>query len=200
MKYWIFDWDGFLCNSVPSIFKFNMIKFGLSYDEAIEFTKNYASKPQHCNETYTTETFEEAHSWNIEFSEHIQDSPPPLFDELFDLLSTIEQYQFAIITNNSIRSILPSIQKTDIEFSPILALEDHHSKNERIKIIADSWNIPLESVTFFTDSNSDVLEVQRILKNQQIYCCSWGISSEKEAGYNLPSEQILTSFDDILNI
>jgi FMN phosphatase YigB (HAD superfamily) len=198
-KYWIFDYDGVIGNTIPHIIEFVEYYHNVNNDEAIKIIDKYASTPKHCKRTISSESYTHAEKWNQSFCRFLDGKYPPLYVGFIDALSQIENLYAAIVSNNSIQSINPEIHNYNIKFDPVLTFENGHSKEERIIEIVDLWGVDLSQVNYLTDTNSDVLEILHTLPFGNVYCCTWGWNDFNEAAIHLPANNILREYRDILH-
>ena len=157
--HWVFDYDGVIGNTLPAIVRFCMHTYQIDEAQARRQVREYAAKPRHCKRTRTEESEAWARKWNSEFGRFIANDTPPVFDGFVQVLERFPHIHKAIVSNNSEQSIRPAIANLALEFTPVLGLEHHHSKEERIAMIATKWKVDLEQICFLTDTVADVLEV-----------------------------------------
>ena len=87
-------------------------------------------------------------------------------------------WQFGIVTNGThsyVHTLLsqdPTITKG--LFHPILTIEDHPSKTERITQTAKQWKTDPTHITFVTDTANDVLEAREVLPMKNIIGVAFG--------------------------
>ena len=196
--HWVFDYDGVIGNTLPAITKFNMHKHGLDEAGAKQSNREYAAKAKHCRRSWNAQSEAYAHQWNREFVEFLNGRFPPVFEEFVEVLSDFPHVRRAIVSNNTERSIHPVLDKVALDFSPVMGLEHHHSKEERIVRIAAIWDVELTQINFLTDTVADVLEVRHSLPLENVYACTWGCNKKMDFVPHLPDRNILEAFRDII--
>ena len=198
--HWVFDYDGVIGNTLPAINRFNMSKYNLDEAGARQNLREYAAKARHCKRSRTPDSEAFAHAWNREFVEFLAGDYPPVFTEFVEVLSRFPSLRRAVVSNNTERSIRPVLSQIPLPFSPVLGLEHHHSKEERIEVIAKEWRVGLRQINFLTDTVADVLEVSYLLPKQNIYACTWGCHERSDFATLLPRQNILEDFEDIVPV
>lgn len=199
-KYLIFDFDGVLGNTFEKCMDV-FVKLGIkdSLEEAREEMLTYArNKPRHTRDTtMTPQELENEYSWMKDFGAAMHKENIELFDEFIDEVLKLENTKIAVVSSGSKLYIGPTLEKSKLEPTHVLTFEDHHSKEEKVEMIAREWGVPLEEVFYFTDTKADVYELTAILPKKQIIGCAWGYLGKEELEAVLPREQLLENFSDI---
>lgn len=93
-------------------------------------------------------------------------------------------WKFSIVTNAKRFYIDEMLSQAAIFtrnlFSPILTVEDHWGKTERIGQVALKWKVSPEKLVFITDTCNDVNEAQAILPMKNIVGVAWGHHSMED--------------------
>lgn len=123
-----------------------------------------------------------------------------LFDEFVREIGSLETPYKAVVSSGSQAYVLPALAKTDIEFTHILAFEDHHSKEEKIEIICKDWGVEPTDVFYFTDTLADIYELKDFVHPQRLIGVTWGYCTPEQLLTELPAENILYSPSDLPKI
>jgi len=123
-----------------------------------------------------------------------------IFTDFVDYIGKIPNAQMAIVSSGSHTHVDESAQKMGLDFTHVLCFEDGLSKTEKIQKVLDDWGVSADEVIFFTDMLADVYDVQNILPLSNIFGCTWGTHDRQTLRTLLPSDQILETFSDILNV
>jgi phosphoglycolate phosphatase-like HAD superfamily hydrolase len=122
------------------------------------------------------------------------------FPSVIDEIRKIKNPKMAIVSGSSNNLIEYGVAKanesTEDGFVPLhfdfkLGLEDGLSKVDRVLKICKEWNIAPTEVYFFTDTKSDVIELQDTLDFTKIFGCGWGWHGYTRLREVLPADQIL---------
>ena len=90
--------------------------------------------------------------------------------------------------------------KTNIKPTHTLTFEDHHTKEQKIETICKDWEVPVESVYYFTDSLADVYELQNFIAPGKLIGVAWGFSGKENLLKELPPTSILNTFTEITTL
>lgn len=198
MKYLIFDFDGVLGNTLKPWNEVIKEVDGLSDDEIVVRNDKVFSKSTHTRDfTFSKEELNKMNEWVSHRGGLVAQKGFDLFDGFIDEIKKIPDTKMAVVSSGSFHYIKPKLENCGLTFSHILTFEDHHSKEEKVESICKDWAIPLEQVYFFTDSISDVLELERILDRNKIYGCSWGYQGHAKLATVLDEEHIFDKFSDV---
>jgi phosphoglycolate phosphatase-like HAD superfamily hydrolase len=122
------------------------------------------------------------------------------FPSVIDEIRKIKNPKMAIVSGSSNKLIEYGVAKanesTEDGFVPLhfdfkLGLEDGLSKVDRVLKICKEWNIESTEVYFFTDTKTDVIELQDTLDFAKIFGCGWGWHGYTRLREVLPADQIL---------
>jgi hypothetical protein len=80
---------------------------------------------------------------------------------------------------------------TPLYFDHIMGFEDGLSKVDRVIRICKDWNIDPHEIYFFTDTKTDVIELENTLDKDKIFGCAWGWHGYTRLKEVLPPDQIL---------
>ncbi len=200
MKYLIFDFDGVLGDTYNSRMEV-LLEMGKSKEEILKKTEQYFTKSTHTRDlNLSQEAVASIKEWIIKFGTLLHKKGFSLFDGFIKELKKIENAKMAVVSSGSSIYIKPVLENCGINFSHILTLEDHYSKEEKVEQICKDWNISVKDAYFFTDTISDVKELENIMDKKKIYGCAWGYQEAEKLYAVLDQNHILNDFSDIQNI
>ena len=196
----IFDFDGVLGDTDDLFARFHLHTDSyISYEDAMKRHQNYFLTTTHSHrDNPTQEHINTKAQWLTDFMSFAKEAellPVPLFNEFIDILVDLNIPNKAIVSSGTQEYIIPAIQKTQLNPSHILGFEDHHSKEEKIQIVCNDWGVSPTDTIYFTDTISDVLEVQDMVGT--VIGCAWGTHGYELLSQVLPKEQILQNYQDI---
>ncbi len=201
IKYLIFDFDGVLGNTFESRNKVIQEMENKSRDEVILSGDQYFTKSNHTRAAnLSLETLKDMRLWTKTFGELLNKVGFSLFTDFVKEIAKIENAKLAIVSSGSTIYIKPKIKEMGLEFSHVLSFEDHHSKEEKVEQICKDWNISVKDIYFFTDSISDVVELENLVDRNKIYGCAWGYQGYDKLATVLDAEHVFKNFTDIQNI
>lgn len=200
-KYLIFDFDGVLADTFEIVSKVRAEVKNTSINNGKDEIRNFLKNVNHGkNHTLSQDEIEAKKQGILELNKASLKYEFSLFDGFIEQIKQAElgyNLKLAVVSSASKEFILdPALAKTDIEFTHILGIEDHHSKEEKIVQICKDWQINAKEVFYFTDTTGDVLELQNYLDPNKILGCSWGWHGGDELAKILPKHQILGNFAD----
>lgn len=105
--------------------------------------------------------------------------------------------KLAIVSSGSEIYINSVLKNIDLPFEYIYGVETSLSKENKVRLVCQNWKINLDQCVYFTDSKTDVIELNQILKLEQIIGCAWGFQGYKKLKQILPENQILKEFTDV---
>jgi phosphoglycolate phosphatase-like HAD superfamily hydrolase len=108
--------------------------------------------------------------------------------------------RLAIVSSGSEIYINDILHKVDLPFEYIYGAETSLSKEHKVEMVCEHWGINLDQCMYFTDSKTDVIELNHILDLKQIIGCQWGWQGFKKLNQVLPDNQILKEFTDFDNV
>ena len=205
-KYLIFDFDGVLVDSLEQIavaikqiykrFSFlpiSTIKFGIV--EYMDFPKH--AKKNHLSlkkQQQTIKDLQEAGQVMITNNKVLP------FSGFIKQLKTLRNCRMAIVSSGYEDYINHFAKPLSLPFEQILGVETSLSKEEKVNLICKKWSINVKNCYYFTDTKSDVIELEQILDKNKIIGCGWGWQGKKKLELVLPNSQIMVNFTDINDI
>jgi len=204
-KYLIFDFDGVLGDSLYT-FTQAYIQFNpqslYNYDEVKEksFTDFHSCNPQHKIDFNYPQELDNQLNFHQRSTAKDLEIGFNLFEDFLKEIKQIPNAKMAVISSGSENYIKNYASKTELNFSHVYGAETNLSKEVKVKMICQDWGISPKEVFLLTDTQSDVLELRRILDPAKIYGISWswyGYQCLKEV---LPERQILRDFQDIYRL
>lgn len=199
----IFDFDGVLGDTYEKGIEVRMITNNIhTREEAIFDLENYITKkPYHTrNHTLTDEELKTSYTWVSNYGEMLHQKGFGLFEDIIEEVRKLADDNKAIVSSGSQTYVLPAIAKTGINFSHILAYEDHHSKEEKIELVCKDWGVSVTDVYYFTDTLADVYELKDLIHKDKLIGVSWGYCTKTQLLTELPLANILSLPTDLSKI
>lgn len=176
----IFDMDGVLFDSIPTIFGYQSMKYPTltftDYQEALTHNKLEGHSDRHIPIDRTPEQIEIN---KIEYNK--KKSASPLFKGIKDVLETLRTngYLLTINTNAYSHNTIPLLENSGIEplFDFVATRDLSESKQEKFSIIAESFQVPKNNILFFTDTVSDIRDAQE--SEITTIATTWGLHDRK---------------------
>jgi phosphoglycolate phosphatase-like HAD superfamily hydrolase len=211
MKHLIFDFDGVLGDTLEVRDKAVMEIDGLTQEQTTQKFKEFFNRPQFnrdgkyigkkvSKKTTQAQTAQFDPTWLTRYSQAVLKHGFNLFDGFIHEIEEIKDAQLAIISTGSREYILPKMENTNLNFSHILDFNDHPSKQVKLEQICADWKIDLKTPFYFTDTQVDVRELEKIMNPKKIIGCAWGYHGFDLLREVLPEKQILRKFSDIHKI
>ncbi len=201
MKYLIFDFDGVLGNTYDARMEVLLEKGDRTKEEILAHTDQYFTKSTHTRDlNLSTEALSTIQDWIMTFGKLLHKKGFELFGDFINELKKINDAKMAVVSSGSSVYIKPRLENCGLEFSHILTIEDHHSKEEKVEQICKDWGILVKEAYFFTDTVSDINELENIMDKNKIYGCAWGYQGAEKLSTVLDKNHILHNFSDIQNI
>lgn len=199
MKYLIFDFDGVLGDTKMASAKATAVVDNVDVQAGLAANARYArTKPNHVrNHSLTEHEMESIHSWTAHFGDLMRESDFPLFTDFIREIEALDTKYKAVVSSGSQKYVIPSLEKTNIVPTHILAFEDHHSKEEKIELICKDWEIDIADVFYFTDTLADIYELRAMLSKEKLIGVSWGYCTAAELAQELDEKYILKTPADI---
>jgi small GTP-binding protein len=196
-KYWVFDFDGVLGDTFELVMQALSQAKKITRTEAIELEKLRSQKPyiQNFDPNNAKKEKEELQKY---FREVYKNNPIPLFNEVISILENLKDAHLAIITSGEKSLVRKALKQTKVKVEHILDYKDSLSKAEKMQMLADKWEIPLEEMVYFTDSLGDVKELKRLPVT--VYGCGWGFYGSGIFGDKLEENKILTEPKELLEL
>jgi phosphoglycolate phosphatase-like HAD superfamily hydrolase len=122
------------------------------------------------------------------------------FPTVIDEIRKIKNPKMAIVSGSSHKMIQYGVEKANVDvedgFAPLrfdymMGFEDGLSKVDRVLKICENWKIAPTEVYFFTDTKTDVIELEDTLDKAKIFGCGWGWHGYTRLKEVLPADQIL---------
>ncbi len=123
-----------------------------------------------------------------------------MFNEFIEELKKLKNTKMAVVSSGSNLYVEKMSRNTGLNFDYILGAEDHHSKQYKVEYVAEKWKIDVKDAYYFTDTKTDVLELENLMDKSKIIGCSWGWHGFDRLKEVLPENQILKNFSDIHKI
>jgi phosphoglycolate phosphatase-like HAD superfamily hydrolase len=202
MHHLIFDFDGVIGDTLMASAEATAAIEGTDVFSARAANARYArNKPNHVrNHTLSEAEMNGLLSWTSAFGERMLASAFPLFDDFVREIESINTPHKAVVSSGSQKYVVPSLSRTKIAPTHILAFEDHHSKEEKIESICRDWNVAVNDVFYFTDTLADVYELSGMLAKEKLIGVSWGYCTREELAQVLEERYILKTPKDIHNV
>ncbi|MCA9361047.1 HAD hydrolase-like protein [Candidatus Kaiserbacteria bacterium] len=195
-KYLIFDFDGVIGDTWETVILAHIKKGNRSNrQEAIAEMNSYFSKKPHHTKTHSLSETELAneYKWTSEFGSIMHEIGVTLFDDFVKEIELLPTKYKAVVSSGSQNYVSPALAKTNINPTHILAFEDHHSKEEKIQLVAKDWDAELSEIYYFTDTLADIYELRDIISTNRLIGVSWGFCSKEQLLTELAEENILNS-------
>ena len=199
----IFDFDGVIGDTWEIVAKAHVAvgKFP-TVEAAKEDNRNYVSKkPNHTrNHSLSDEEMKGIYDWMSGIGKFMHEEGFDLFTDFVHEVESIPTKHKAIVSSGSQNYVIPAVARTNINPTHILAFENHHSKEEKIEIIARDWGADLSEIYYFTDTLADVYELQDFISKDKLIGVSWGFCSKDQLLQELQEQYILDTPKDIHNV
>ena len=197
MKYLIFDFDGVLGDTLKPLVKINAKVDNTTEAQALhKILSYYYKKTPHGKE----KSVEDLEVWSkfyeilgVELHKHGYD----LFDGFIQEILKIQDVKLAIVSSANTVYAKSNVKQTGLNFTHVLGFQNHHYKEEKVKIVAKDWDIDLNQLYYFTDTKTDFWELEHLLDKTKIIGCTWGWQGYDKLLEVLPASQILKEFSDI---
>ncbi|GAB4144405.1 MAG: hypothetical protein OHK0017_02890 [Patescibacteria group bacterium] len=200
MHYLIFDFDGVLGDTDEARKRVIAKMENKSQEQILKESNNYFSKPAHTrSHNLTPVEILELYRWTHRFGYEMLEIGYNLFDGFIQEILKIEDCKKAIVSSGN-KVYINQIKSSGLEFTHILDMFDHHSKEEKVEQICRDWGVDISEAYYFTDTQTDVLELSEIMDPAKIIGCSWGYQGFEKLNQVLPESQILQQFSDIHKI
>jgi small GTP-binding protein len=202
-RFLIFDFDGVICDGLDSDLEADIIRGrekGLDKEEAEKDFWQYFEKPSHTKKHDLSPEEKEKIVKDHQFIATLRFQSrkrTKLFTDFISEIKKIDNTRIAIVSSSSTIFINKLLEKTNLDFDLVLGIEDSVSKEEKIEQVCDFWEIEEKEAYYFTDTKTDVLELEKYLDNTKIIGCSWGYHNFEKLSEVLPQSQILREFNDI---
>lgn len=199
--YVIFDLDGVIANTMENSLIATKEIVTKDHTEAINDLLSYFEKPTHSRSHELTEDDVSRHTNEHKtFGEVIGRYGVKLFDGFVEELKKIPFTQIGVVTSGSENYAREAAKSAGLNFSHILCMEDHHSKEEKVEHICRDWGISPKDAYYFTDSVTDFLELKDTMNDKKIIGCAWGFQGYLKLRTVLPAEQILQDYAEVHTI
>jgi phosphoglycolate phosphatase-like HAD superfamily hydrolase len=199
----IFDFDGVLGDTDDLFARFHQQGDpDLQYEEALQRHQGYFFNTTHSHRDNPTQEYLDTKAkWLADFMEFAKGAgllPVPLFNNFIAILVELDIPNKAVVSSGTNEYLIPALNTTKLNPSHILGFEDHHSKEEKIAIVCKDWGVNPKDTIYFTDTISDVIEVQDMV--DIVIGCAWGTHNHPLLSQVLPEHQILDNFEDIYRL
>jgi 2-hydroxy-3-keto-5-methylthiopentenyl-1-phosphate phosphatase len=201
MKYYIFDFDGVVGDTYSSAVETNMGFYKIDEEQSNNVTKDFFNKPR-VNSTSDQGIFNQSVNNLEDYNElHIRTilkNKATIFEGLIEILDVIDA-KYAIVSSGHKGYISPMLENCKVVFNPVLDVNDDRSKLKKIKKVCEFWDVDIAQIKFFTDTTSDIIELENYIPNQ-MYGCTWGYHKKEKLKSVLNDNFLLDKFEDILKI
>ena len=200
-KYLIFDFDGVLGDTYKSAIEANMEISGQSVEEVTKIIDDHFSKVKDAHKNHHIESKEVKKKIagddfrNLLISKNIIQSK--LFEGFLEEIESLENSKLAIVSSGDKKYILPMLGDFASMFDYILDYQDSLSKEEKVEMVCKNWGISEKETYYFTDTQTDVLELDQYMDKTKVIGCSWGFQGYKKLLDVLPKTQILKEFKSL---
>jgi 8-oxo-dGTP pyrophosphatase MutT (NUDIX family)/predicted alpha/beta hydrolase family esterase len=196
-KYLIFDFDGVLADTwqstVESVAQIDQTTLEIAANSILETHQKPMSEDRPAQPN-----LEDRVDRILILNKLVVEKGFELFVGFLKEIEAIPNTKIAVVSSGSREYLIaPVLSKFNLKFDFILGIEDHVSKVQKVQEISKKWEVDLSEIYFFTDTVSDVVELQPILDKQKIIGCSWGWHGVQRLETVLNSKQILNKFSDI---
>jgi phosphoglycolate phosphatase-like HAD superfamily hydrolase len=190
---YVFDFDGVLANT-KELFVSYLAKAPFMNEEKARATieKNSLKYEPSSMISHILEKF-----FLGELEKHLGENPSDLlFLERVKELYALEGRKFVLSKNQPhfIRTMLG--KHTDL-FIEIYGMDFAKTKDLGIQKILESENLTSEDCIFITDTVSDILEVENIVLNKNLYAVDWGYCTENDLRKYVSQENFLSDFKSL---
>lgn len=201
IKHLIFDFDGVLGDTWSVRNEAMMQLDNKTLEQVIVESDAYFSQPSHTRKhDFSKDQIMERLEWSREFGKIVKKLDFDLFHEFIEELKKIKEKKMAIVSSGTRIYIENKVKKLKLDFTHVLTLEDHYSKEEKVELVCRDWGVEPKDVYYFTDAQSDVLELKDIMDVKKIIGCSWGYQGFYKLIEVLPEKQILKDFEDVHSV
>jgi FMN phosphatase YigB (HAD superfamily) len=201
-KHLIFDFDGVLARTAQDNAKMHILlnTYGTkTIKETIKSIRSKFSKTKHAkHDNLSAEELQRQLERIQYYGEAVNQINNTIFLEFANNVAKIPNTSLAIVSSGSNNNVIKNAKLTGLEFDLILTAEDSLYKDDKVQTVCDYWGIKSTDSFYFTDTVSDVLELQGLMGNKRLIGCSWGWSGKEELLRVLPSSQILNDYGDVL--
>ena len=198
-KYLIFDFDGVLADSehddLNHIVNSDIHPHINDRESAKTFrNKIFSTVPDH----HAQEQLEpDQYAKYKSFGDHYIQSKVQLFHDFIEELKKMSNVKMAVVSSGCEHYLNQTLKQTDLEFAPVLGIETSPSKVKKVQIVCDQWEINPEEAFYFTDTQTDVRELQDLMTLERIIGCAWGWHGYELLRELLPSDQIMEEYFEI---
>ena len=196
-KYLIFDFDGVI-GDTKNAFAIACQQLFEPNTNLAEVTQKYLidyhQKPTHLELTEEQSLAEK--NKRILISKQAVLNDFNLFEEMITELYKLKNIKMAIVSGASEEILNFGLSKANTEtnslkFDYVLGCETALSKQTRVIDVCTNWGIDTSEAYFFTDTKTDIIELEDILDKDKIFGCAWGWHGYMRLKEVLPADQIL---------
>lgn len=147
MKYLIFDFDGVLGDTLHQTHLIKAKMEDKSYEEVVNEVQQHFENTTHAKkDNPSDQKLLTTLKWIHNFGYLLSKTDFPLFIDFIHEIKKLEGTKNAIVSSGS-KVYIDKVNSVGINFTHILDVFDHHSKEEKIKQICRDWNIDLKKFT-----------------------------------------------------
>ncbi len=199
-KYLIFDYDGVLADTnQANLMAWAQLKTNGDLEQAKILRNKYLEQARYNkSKNLSNEELEAQKQFSLQVCQLMAKQDFSLFTEFIEEIAKIPKIRLAIVSNGYKDLLITSkLKQCKLNFTHVLGKEDGASKAEKIGRICQDWGVSKKQVYYFTDTHTDVLELENFLDKEKIIGCSWGWVGKAKLLEVLPSSQILDQPQDI---
>ncbi len=203
-EYLIFDFDGVLSDSLDSEVEYLIQSSDYptvsDSGQAINFRSEYLSKPKHSLKNNLTISQKNKSIQNaIQFGKFHTANKVELYCDVVDFLQKIQNKSTAIVSSGCENYIKSTLDTNTSYFDLIFGIQTSLSKQQKIIMICDYWNINICDIVYFTDTLSDIIELSPIISSHQFVACTWGVHDKGDFLQFVPEKNIIDSLSQFLD-
>jgi CTP synthase (UTP-ammonia lyase)/FMN phosphatase YigB (HAD superfamily) len=205
-KYLIFDFDGVLARSLEDNMPIAILLNQFNTCDPDLIRKDLIAKFSKTEHAKANKMSDEVYAQKLQFSLDVSaltiNYPYTIYKQFIESIKSIRNSKLAVVSTGGKEYVTKICKEIEAEFGIIfdliLTCEDSLYKDDKVKTVADYWNVDVQDCYYFTDTISDVVELQDFMDKTKIIGCSWGWLGYDLLATVLPKSQILRDFDDVL--
>lgn len=200
-KYLIFDFDGVIADSINAIAKYEQKNHPeLTLDQVIAKLQKSDESNIFLDLDTDKEKIETRKQSIINAARYLTTIEIPLFHKFLSEIHKIQNTKLAIVTSNSKELVEHLLKNISHDFEFILGVQEGYLKSDKIKFICEKWEVKMDDIFYFTDTQRDVYQLEGHINKSKIYGCAWGWHGYDRLIKVLPKSNVLQKFTDIKDI